>query len=136
LREAGALALSLVAELDGKLVAELDGKLVGHIAFSPVTVSDGTVDWYGIGPLSVLPEFQKQGGGTALIHEGVSRLKAIRGRGCALVGDPGYYHRFGFRNDPGLIFEGIPQEFFMVLPFDGHIPQGTVMFHEAFLATS
>jgi putative acetyltransferase len=128
LREAGALSLSLVAEVDGKVV--------GHIAFSPVTVSDGTADWYGVGPLSVLPEFQRQGIGTSLVNLGVALLKGMGGRGCALVGDPGYYRCFGFRNDPGLIFEGIPQEYFMVLPFDGHIPQGTIMFHEAFLATS
>lgn len=128
LRNADALSLSLVAEIDGKLV--------GHIAFSPVTISDGTTDWYGVGPLSVLPEFQRQGIGKALVHEGISCLKAMGGRGCALVGDPGYYQRFGFRNCPDLIFEGIPQEFFMILPFDETVPQGTILFHEGFLATA
>lgn len=128
LREAGALILSLVAELDGKVV--------GHIAFSPVTISDGTPNWYGVGPLSVLPEFQRQGIGSSLVNQGVALLKAMGGRGCALVGDPGYYQRFGFRNPPDLVFEGIPQEFFMVLPFDETVPQGTILFHEGFLATA
>src|SRR5512136_1422768 len=53
LRLAGALTLSLVAEVDGRVV--------GHIAFSPVTISDGTHNWYGLGPVSVLPEYQRQG---------------------------------------------------------------------------
>ena len=39
------------------LVAEMDGRVVGHIAFSPVTLSDGTGNWYGLGPVSVLPEY-------------------------------------------------------------------------------
>jgi hypothetical protein len=37
------------------LVAEVRGRVVGHIAFSPVTISDGTQNWYGLGPVSVLP---------------------------------------------------------------------------------
>lgn len=44
LRAAKALAVSLVAEVDGRLV--------GHIAFSPVIISDGTPNWYGLGPVS------------------------------------------------------------------------------------
>lgn len=117
------------------LVAEVDGHVVGHIAFSPVTVSDGTTDWYGLGPVSVLPEQQRQGIGSALINEGLSSLRTLDARGCALVGDPHYYVRFGFRNSPRLIYEGIPQEFFQVLPFAGDVPEGVVEFHGAFLAT-
>jgi putative acetyltransferase len=49
-------------------VAEIDGRVVGHIAFSPVKISDGTKDWYGLGPVSVLPEYQKQG--IVVFHEG------------------------------------------------------------------
>ncbi|MBN1227181.1 MAG: N-acetyltransferase [Deltaproteobacteria bacterium] len=126
LRNATALTVSLVAEIDGRVV--------GHIAFSPVTISDGSTDWYGLGPVSVLPEYHRQGIGKALVNKGLSRLKALGGRGCALVGDPNYYKRFGFRNIPTLIHEGIPQEVFLVLPFDKKIPQGTVAFHEGFLA--
>jgi putative acetyltransferase len=78
-------------------VAEIDGRIVGHIAFSPVVISGGTTGWYGLGPVSVLPERPKQGIGKALINEGLSRLKASGGQGSALVGDPNHYHRFGFR---------------------------------------
>jgi putative acetyltransferase len=128
LRAADALTISLVAEIDGQVV--------GHIAFSPVTIYDGSSNWHGLGPVSVLPEYQKQGIGKSLIEEGLSLLKAMGSKGCALVGDPGYYERFGFKNIPSLIYEGIPQEVFLVLPFDSKIPQGTVVFHEGFLANS
>jgi len=126
LRAAKALAISLVAEVDGRLV--------GHIAFSPVTISDGTRDWYGLGPVSVLPERQRQGIGKALIREGLSRLRDIDARGCCLVGHPGYYGKFGFANVPGLMHEGVPPEAFFALSFDGHVPQGAVAFHEGFKA--
>jgi putative acetyltransferase len=112
----------------------MDGRVLGHIAFSPVTLSDGTPDWYGLGPVSVLPEHQRMGIGKALIEEGLSRLKDVNARGCCLVGHPEYYRKFGFKNVSALGHEGVPQEFFFVLSFDGHTPHGTVMFHEAFKA--
>lgn len=126
LRDAEALALSLVAEIDGCVV--------GHIAFSPLVISDGTSDWYGLGPVSVLPEYQKQGIGKSLINEGLSMLKELGGQGCALVGDPNYYRRFGFKNDPDLVHEGVPQEVFLALSFNEKMPKGIVRFHEGFLA--
>ena len=126
LRDANVLIISLVAEIDGKVV--------GHIAFSPITISDGSLNWYGLGPVSVSPEYQKQGTGKALVNEGLSLLKDMGGQGCALVGDPTYYQQFGFKNIPDLIHEGIPQEVFLVLPFDKKKPQGTVVFHKGFLA--
>jgi len=126
LRAAGALKLSLVAELDGQAI--------GHIAFSPLTISDGTQNWYGLGPVSVLPELQRQGVGKALIWEGLSRLKDMGAGGCCLVGHPEYYIKFGFQNIPGLVLEGVPPEVFFGLSFDGCIPQGSVAFHEAFKA--
>ena len=127
LRAAGALTISLVAEIDGRVV--------GHVAFSPINISDGTTGWYDLGPVSVLPELHKQGIGKALINEGLAQLKQLDARGCALVGEPAYYERFGFRNNPGLRYEGVPPEFFLVLPFTDDIPEGTVTFHEAFGAT-
>lgn len=126
LRAAGALTVSLVAELEGKVA--------GHVAFSPVTISDGTPDWYGLGPVSVLPEHQRQGIGSALVREGLARLRAKGGRGCMLVGEPDYYQRFGFRNLPSLTLEGVPQQYFLALPFADQIPAGIVVFHPAFAA--
>ncbi|MBW2412331.1 MAG: N-acetyltransferase [Deltaproteobacteria bacterium] len=126
LRSAKALSISLVAEVDGRVV--------GHIAFSPVTMSDGTKDWYGLGPVSVHPDFQRKGVGRSLIQEGLSRLKNLNAKGCCLVGHPQYYRQFGFKNVEGLAHEGVPREVFFVLLFDGNIPQGNVTFHEGFKA--
>ncbi|MFZ1623222.1 MAG: N-acetyltransferase [Gammaproteobacteria bacterium] len=116
------------------LVAEMDGRVIGHIAFSPVTISDGTPDWYGLGPVSVSPEYQRQGIGKALIREGLAQLREMHARGCCLVGYPEYYKKFGFDNVPELIHEGVPPEVFLAMSFDGNIPQGTVTFHEGFKA--
>ena len=126
LRDAGALTVSLVAEIDGRIV--------GHIAFSPVTISGQNCQWYGMGPVSVRPDCQRQGIGKSLIEEGLRRLKKSGARGCVLVGDPAYYERFGFRNLPELIHEGVPPKYFLGLPFGEDRPQGIVVFHEGFSA--
>jgi putative acetyltransferase len=128
-------ALRVAEALTISLVAEIDGCVVGHIAFSPVIISDGTKDWYGLGPVSVLPDYQKQGIGKSLINKGLSFLKDMGGKGCALVGDPNYYKRFGFKNYPELIHDGVPQNVFLALPFNEKVPQGTIVFHEGFLAS-
>jgi putative acetyltransferase len=116
------------------LVAETNGRVIGHIAFSPVAISDGTINWYGLGPVSVLPEYQRKGIGSALIQEGLSRLQDIGAKGCCLVGHPQYYRKFGFENIAELTLEGVPQEVFFAFSFDGHFPQGRVMFNEGFKA--
>ncbi len=126
LRDANALTISLVAEVEDRIL--------GHIAFSPVTLSDGTLNWYGLGPVSVHPDFQKRGIGKALIQEGLSRLKDFRAKGCCLVGHPEYYRQFGFENSEKLFHEGIPPEVFFTLLFEGETPQGSVMFHDGFKA--
>lgn len=126
LRAAQALTLSRVAEIDGKVV--------GHIAFSPVTVSDGSDNWYGVGPVSVLPEFQKQGIGKALIRDGLAMLKALGAGGCVLVGDPAFYHRFGFRTLSHLTLAGAPPENFLALPLSENSTRGSVTFHPGFAA--
>lgn len=83
LRAAGALAVSLVA-VDGE-------EVVGHVAFSPVTI-DGVAapGWYGVGPLSVRPGRQGSGIGSALMREGIARLRELGGKGGVVVGDPAY----------------------------------------------
>lgn len=125
LREAGALTLSLVAELDGKIV--------GHVAFSAVTINEKYQDWYGLGPVSVTPELQKQGIGSKMIRVGLSLLKEKGAMGCVLEGSPIYYQRFGFKAYPNLVYEGTPApEYFMALPFYESVPAGKVEFHRAF----
>jgi putative acetyltransferase len=80
------------------LVAQVGGEVVGHIALSnlPILTNTGTVSALSLAPLAVLPKYQKQGIGSALVREG---LEACRNQGCRIVlvlGHPRYYPRFGF----------------------------------------
>jgi putative acetyltransferase len=124
LRSAGALTISLVAQRAGEVV--------GHIAFSPVTISDGSAMWFGLGPVSVSPPHQHQGIGKLLIHTGLAALREKGAAGCVLVGEPEYYNRFGFVNDPELLFPGPPAEYFLALPLGPRRARGVVTYHEAF----
>lgn len=128
LRKSQALALSLVAEFENNII--------GHIAFSPVTITDGSIGWYGLGPVSVLPIYQRQGIGKSLINEGLLRLKKINAKGCCLVGHPEYYKQFGFQNVDKLSVDGVPPLVFFVNSFEGRMPEGVVRFHDAFNAIS
>jgi putative acetyltransferase len=125
LRADGDLAVSLVAE-------NVDGAIVGHAAFSPVTISDGTPGWYGLGPVSVIPPRQRSGVGSRLIEEGLARLRQAGARGCVVLGEPPYYGRFGFRHDPRLAFPGPPPEYFQMLTLAGEVPAGTVSYARGF----
>ncbi|SEN61211.1 putative acetyltransferase [Gemmobacter aquatilis] len=122
LRKADALLLSIVCE-EG-------GRLVGHIAASPVLVG-GQPGWAGIGPLSVLPDLQRSGIGSALMTEALRQLRALGQGGVVLVGDPGYYTRFGFVADPALHVRGIPAEYVLSQPFASR-RSGGIRFHPAF----
>jgi putative acetyltransferase len=124
LREAGALAVSLVAD-EG-------GAIVGHVAFSPVTVNGQDIGWYGLGPVAVLAGKRRRGIGEALIRAGLTRIEQRCARGCVVLGDPAYYGRFGFRSDPDLRFADVPADYFQRLVIDGEPPKGVVDYHPAF----
>jgi putative acetyltransferase len=126
LRKAGALAISLVAEQGGEVI--------GHVAVSPVSITDGTVDWYGLGPISVAPSCQGQGVGSLLMHATLRALSERGAAGCVLLGDPAYYARFGFRPESNLVFPGVPPEYFQALVLCPPMPSGVVTYHEAFSA--
>jgi len=125
LRDAGDLALSLVVE-------NRDRAVIGHVAFSRVTISDGTPGWYGLGPISVIPLRQRAGIGAAMASEGLARLRGLGAGGCVVLGDPVYYGPLGFRHDAGLVFPGPPPEYFQRLVLSGDEPQGTVRYAAAF----
>ena len=132
LRRAGQLTVSLVAQ-DG----EGDGgEVVGHVAISPVTISDGSPRWYGLGPISVAPNRQGEGIGSRLMREALDALRHLGAAGCVVLGDPAYYGRFGFRAEPSLTLPGVPAEYFQSVSFDGSAPSGNVAYHNAFNATA
>lgn len=122
-------------QLRVSLVADYDNKIVGHIALSPVIISDGSTDWYGLGPISVMPEYQGQGIGSKLMNAGLSAIHELGATGCVLLGDPEYYARFGFKPDSRLVLQGVPAEYFQILAFDKYIPVGNVTYSDAFNAT-
>jgi putative acetyltransferase len=124
LRDSGALEISLVA------VSE--GRTVGHIAFSEAGVGDYISGWYLLGPIAVLPDAQGQGMGSALMESGLAELRTRDASGCVLVGDPGYYSRFGFSTFPDLSYAGVPHEYVLGLAFTDAKPCGSIVANKAF----
>ena len=108
IRKSGQFTISLVAE-DG-------GKIVGHIFFSPVKIDGFDAKALGLGPMAVLPEYQRQGIGSHLIEQGLQECKT-HGYGVVVVlGHPEYYPKFGFApaRNLGLTCKwDVPDEVFM-----------------------
>jgi putative acetyltransferase len=127
-RAAGALKLSLVA-------CDEANDVLGHAAFSPVLIDGRNSGWFGLGPLAVRPDRQRQGIGAELVHAGLARLAGAGAGGVVVLGDPAYYGRFGFKATPGLLLPQVPARYFLALGLDGAIPTGTVAYHPAFTAT-
>jgi len=124
LRDAGALTLTLVAVVDESVV--------GNVAVSPVSISDGTPGWFGIGPVAVVPDLQGRGIGSQLMREALKRLSEQGASGCVVLGDPLYYQRFGFKNEARLVLPDVPPEYFLAMSFGQPLPTGTVTYHQAF----
>lgn len=76
------------------LVAEVRGRLVGHVVGSRATIGESPA--IGLGPLSVEPELQRSGIGSALMHAVLGAAEARGEAVVGLLGDPDYYVRFGF----------------------------------------
>ena len=103
------------------LVAEIDGEIVGHILFTKAKVGSDIV--LVLAPLSVLPECQRQGVGTALIRKGHEIGKELGYEYSLVLGSEKYYPRFGYL--PAVQFgikvpEGIPSINFMAIQLQEH----------------
>lgn len=80
-------------------VAEVDGKVVGHVIYSKAYIEEpngNQVAVLNFGPLSVEPEYQKQGIGSALMKYSIARAKELGYGAILFFGHPTYYPRFGF----------------------------------------
>jgi len=136
LRDAGAIRLSAVAILGGRTPdggsvttvgrtgmcsrEVIGGELVGHALFTPVTVATdkGDIELLGMGPVAVIPAKQHQGIGTMMIAGCLEHLRSLHNRGVVVVGEPGFYRRFGFIQASrwGLRWEvEVPEENFLAL---------------------
>ncbi len=124
--------LSNAGDLSLSLVAIDDDDLIGQVTFSPATNEDQSDPWFALGPISVKPNRQGQGIGTALIHEGLAQISDQGALGCILTGNPAYYGRFGFSLVPELAPAREPGEFFMLKTLNGNRPTSPFEFHPAF----
>jgi putative acetyltransferase len=112
LRANGAALLSLVATVNDQVA--------GHVMYSPALVGDD-ITGAALGPMAVLPEYQRQGIGSKLIEAGNRKLKDAGCPFIIVVGHADYYPRFGFRpaSDHGIKCEwDVPDEVFMLLVLD------------------
>ncbi|MGB1360658.1 MAG: GNAT family N-acetyltransferase [Alphaproteobacteria bacterium] len=105
--------------------------IIGFITYSKVSFDNDNGAWVGMGPVAVLPEYQNKGIGKKLIEYTLQIINENYD-GCVVMGDPEYYTRFGFNVVNGLFFEGVPQEYFMAKAFKDIIPQGKVIYNQAF----
>lgn len=121
LRDAGALVLSLVA-VQGK-------RIIGHVALSPARIGD--TKCLGLGPVSVHPDNQGRGVGSALVNHALAVAAAYGRGGVALTGDPAFYGRLGFVQDSGVTYQGKPSQFVQIAGF-ADPPKGDLQFHAAF----
>lgn len=126
LRDAGDLTLSIVAEESGEIV--------GHVAFSPVTVDGADRGWYGLGPVAVRPERQRQGIGRSLVAAGLAQLRARGASGCALIGNPDVYRPMGFVSDGGLTYRDLDPALVQHVVMTAAAPRGELRFAPAFEA--
>lgn len=121
------------------LVAEVSGAIVGHIIFSPVTMADHSrCRIMGLGPAAVIPAYQRQGIGSALVREGLTKCEALGCGAVVVLGHPAYYPRFGFvpASRFGIRSEyDVPDEVFMAIelvPGSLREASGRVTYDEAF----
>lgn len=79
------------------LVAIHENQVAGHILFFPMSIQGEQLHpAIGLGPMAVLPQYQKQGLGSALILEGLKQLQQQQHSGVIVLGHAEFYPRFGF----------------------------------------
>lgn len=126
LRRSGKLVVSIVATHNEEVV--------GHVAASAVKINERDANWYGLGPVSVRPSYQRRGIGSALVMDALLSLSSSGAAGCVVLGDPTFYERFGFKSHDALTLPGVPPENFLAVAFGSAMPNGVVSYHEAFRA--
>ncbi|MUL37763.1 GNAT family N-acetyltransferase [Gloeocapsopsis dulcis] len=120
------------------LVAEVDNTVVGHILFSYIDlVGEETLRILGLAPLAVVPQFQGEGIGSALIRIGLETADTMGESLVIVLGHPQFYSRFGFQPSVNYDIESpfpVPEDVFMVKPLANYQEkyQGKVVYPPAF----
>lgn len=117
-----------------ELVAEVDRTIIGHILFSPVEAGFRAL---ALAPLAVFPDNQRQGVGSALVGAGHDLARNQGWTAIFVLGDPGYYGRFGYDRALAAGFDSpYAGPHFMVLALHGELPgrRGAVRHAPAFAA--
>ena len=85
--------------LDLSLVAVVDECIVGHIICSKAEVRTpkGVISVLNMGPISVLPEYQRKGVGKSLITSMLNKARQLGYGAILFFGRPEYYPQFGFK---------------------------------------
>jgi putative acetyltransferase len=106
------------------LVAVCEDKIVGHILFTPAVIEakEKEIGGMGLAPMSVQPEFQRQGIGAKLVQAGLDEMRKAQQPFVIVLGHPEYYPRFGFARASryGIVsqYDNVPDEAFMILVLD------------------
>ncbi len=124
---------SFIPELS--LVAEIDGTIAGHILFTKAKV--GVNEVLALAPLSVKPDYQNQGVGTALVNKGHEIARKLGYSYVIVLGHETYYSRFGYQpaEQMGvLVPDGIPSKNFMAIKLQRNAESlhGTMLYAEEF----
>jgi len=122
------------------LVAVDDGQVVGHIIFTvmKIVTDDEDIPALCLGPISIVPERQRQGIGGDLMRHGMAECQRLGHHIIVLVGHPDYYPRFGFKSagERGLSLkiEAPPEAFMVYEGISGALDgvTGTVVFSSTF----
>jgi predicted N-acetyltransferase YhbS len=118
------------------LVAEEDGKLIGHIMLTRTSITGDGREFPTLllGPIAVALQWRNKGVGSRLIEESFRLARGLGHQSAILVGNPAYYHRFGFKTaaDFGINnANGIPDEYVMaceLVPKALDAVQGMILF--------
>jgi putative acetyltransferase len=122
-------------DIDLSLVAEDQGVVIGHVAFSRLMIEDDDQSFHAVAlaPLAVYPEYQQQGVATRLVREGHACLAAMGVTLSVVLGEPGYYSRFGYSHRRAARFDSEYQSpYLMALSFGAAPWEGRLVYPAAF----
>lgn len=114
-----------IPELSLIAVHEDTKEIIGHILLSKIKIvnQEHAVESLALAPVSVLPDYQKEGIGKRLMHEALNKAKELGYKSIVVMGHPEYYPKFGFKRasfwDIKAPFE-VPDEAFMALELEQH----------------